>query len=179
MKPKTITIFIISLFTLIYSCSNNDDATNSIPLEGSYLEAKIQGKSVVIKKGELGHTLNGVALGIGSEFTFTILGNIINLDRTVNLDIEFTGENFENLKAGDTFSLDTNADIGYANYSTLSDDDNDTYGSTTLNSERYIKITVIDTENRIISGEFRFSNIKDSSSDKTYTIEGSFNEVTY
>ena len=172
---KKAALLFCTLFILI-SCSNSDDsndfnndtnATMSVELDGEnfFLTSNIGelSGSVVFTTGSYGFVINGIE----------VIDNI-NL-RAIGLG--FGGVSFDELSVGDEFVNDTLEN----SLCTFAITINGVTSTGTSEGEiSYVKITSIDKDRQLISGEFNFIAVDIDDPNRIYVFEnGFFSNVSY
>ncbi len=168
--------FIFSIPLLLFTCSSSDDADGSQNLSGTYVTAKVNGVdffadsdlSAISAQLYEYNSIFGFGLAAvqydGGNSASTIGIGLGGIDFDLVTDgFEVSGINQDFNVSGQYVTSTTGSSAGGA-----SDED------------AYIKITSIDKENQVISGEFYFVAIDNDNPDITYTVtNGIFNDVSY
>lgn len=167
-------IYLFSICSLFFNCSDDDDSTNS---SDSFISATINGESFMSDDSLLEET--GLFFETGSFFGFSIGGfmNDGDLD-AATLAITFGGADFDMVINGSEFTNQEDANVlGFYMVTVNGEDIVDADSGETA---AFVKITSIDKINNIISGEFNFIATDETDNNATYNItNGVFNNINY
>ena len=175
-------IYLLVLILSLFNCSNNDDLSseenNPQKTDGSYMRAYVNGE-LFESINENGDELATVTFfDIGVFRRFIISGrNIKTLNGLKRIVLNlYTEETLSVISTGYIWGSGLDEEIGGEFHevftSPYQEIDAETYTG-------YTKITSIDKEKKIISGEFNFVAY-DSENDKDYNVtEGVFSELSY
>lgn len=182
MKFSQISLLALFTFALFISCSTDDgnaplDDDIFVPDPEASFSCKLNGET--ISSGDL---LTVGTSSLNNEVqTLSASGSQINPNETITIAVTIFTNNFDELKAGDTFSgagpvLESHASgaIGI-NLSNGNEDGGDT--QETMAAE--VIITAIDREKEIFSGTFSFT-ARNEDTEKLFVVtDGVFENVEY
>ncbi|GEM_PF-7068227 len=168
----------LCLAILFLNCSVEDAVSNLDILDGDDFTAKVNGENfradkeaVTVKISVIQAEYYSIAL---------VAGDILNTTNAKAIGLAMVGPNFDQLSAGKTFDKVSENDTegGGAGYSEELGSNNDDIETDFIESV-FIKITAIDKDKKLISGEFNFVAI-DQDKNKKYTVtDGKFKDIPY
>ncbi|HBK71502.1 MAG TPA: hypothetical protein DDZ39_07610 [Flavobacteriaceae bacterium] len=178
MKTRFNNYFLsLSLILLIISCTP-ETVLEDIIDKGDFT-AKVNGKNFNADNAAIAteitiHSISGI-YSIGM-----IAADVINVGTKKAIALVMIGSDFDQLVAGKTFTeiIKNEIEGGGGGYSEDITNNNVDIGTDIVESI-FIKITTIDKENKLISGEFNFIAI-DEDTNKKYTVtDGKFKDIHY
>ncbi len=192
LKVTGILFFSFFLLTSNISCSAIEEEVDKFEEEEE--EEEVIGTMTALVNGE---AFESYIIGDGESVSATInivstevyLGAISGFDFTAGLTkpkviiFDFVGEDYETLSNGkvyDTITPDFLSEGAFAWYTQNNGEDgNEGFGTLEELEEVYVKITSIDKEKMLISGEFNYKGTS-SATGKMYTISnGVFSNITF
>jgi len=179
LKFSKLGIHILSMFILVMLCSSCsiDDITDEI-LGGGKVTATINGN----KFESVAETDWVEITSVPGYYTIILAaGDVQNLKKGKALAFATIGEEYSTLKVGTTWNkVGTGSEINTAEAGyeeNTSDDTNEI--DTEFTEDIYVKITSIDKDKKIISGEFSFTVVDEDTGKKFKVTNGKFMEITY
>ncbi|MFC0604302.1 DUF6252 family protein [Winogradskyella pulchriflava] len=175
-------LFLLMTVTLLFACSSSSDDSDGFGnLNGTYISARVNGDSFLANGEEFGAaTISASMSSSGSFFSFGIAGVDLNGSLSGQGDgivLGFTGLDFDLVVDG--FEIDNQVEsdfifVGAYGSSSMEEDDIEF-----VEDSGYLKVTDIDKNAQVISGEFRF-DVYNATNGQTIEIrQGVFNEIEY
>ncbi len=164
------------LFFLFTACSV-EDAVGDV-INGNAVTAKINGKDfgapkeLVSAKIQLISNVYVISIGAGDADGINLIKGII---------LATSGLDFDTLKAGKTWSSVSTDPNNIAEAGYTEDDRNNEVNDfeTEITEDIFIKITAIDKEKKLISGEFNFVVVDEDTNKKYTATNGKFTDIPY
>ncbi|MEM9001845.1 MAG: hypothetical protein AAGB24_16420 [Bacteroidota bacterium] len=155
---------------------DDDSQDNDEALEGQSLTAKVNG--VDFNNGE-GLIAGAFTEESGFYVIAIVAGEIIDDNNVKAIGLAVSGFDFDTLEAGKEWTVvenETNFESAIGSYGegeTINDQDTDE----TL--DIFVRITSIDKENRLISGEFTFIALDEDTNMEYVVTDGRFTDIFY
>lgn len=168
---------ILLIFFLLSACTV-EDVIEQVT-DGDDFTAKVNGKDFRTNKVGVAAIIN-VNINQSGIYAIGIAATVDVTKNVKGIGLVMIGSNFDQLSAGSTFDKirENDTEGGSAEYSeALGSNDEDVDADTIENI--FIKITTIDKDKKLISGEFNFVAI-DEDTNKKYTVtDGQFKNIPY
>lgn len=165
----------ISLILLFFLSCTVEDAIEQLLDEGDFT-ANVNGDNFSANKAAIAVKINQ----LGFYSIGMVAGDIVSTEKAKVIGLAMVGPNFDQLSAGKTFDeiSENDTEGGGAGYSEDLGSNNDDIETDIIESV-FIKITAIDKDKKLISGEFNFVAI-DEDKNKKYTVtNGQFTNIPY
>lgn len=169
----------IPLILLFFLSCTVEDAIEQLVDEGDFT-AKVNGDNFSAEKAAIAVKINTNINQSGLYSIAMIAGDIVSTEKAKVIGLVMVGPDFNQLSAGKIFEeiSENDTEGGGAGYSEDLGSNNDDIETDIIESV-FIKITSIDKDEKLISGEFNFVAI-DEDKNKKYTVtNGQFTNIPY
>ena len=179
LKNSLLCCLLLIVFT---SCNKDDDATTEMGLDGQ-ISARIDGESFTSEAfdGAVEASFSEVDLGDTKYFVMAIGGADLSSNSLRAVGIAFGGFDFSNVTAGSEFKGISNEEgnpFALGTYQ-LERDIDEINASSENTSSATIRITAINREQRLISGEFSFTATDEETNESYNVTNGVFTNIPY
>ncbi len=173
------TFFLLSISFFLLSACSVEDVIEQLVDEGDFT-AKVNGDNFSAEKAAIVAKIDTNINQSNLYYIGIAAGDIVSTEKVKGIGLVMVGSDFDQLSAGETFDevSENDTEGGGAGYS----EDlgtSDVNIDTDLIESVFIKITAIDKDKKLISGEFNFV-VLDEDTNKKYTVtNGKFTDIPY
>ncbi len=177
MKTRCNNYFLlVSLILVFTSCSVSNTNDDIDIFDGFDFTAKVNGKDFRVNKKAVTTRITRHT----GYYSIAMVAGDIATGNPKAIALAMVGPNFDQLSAGKTFDIisDNDTEGGGVGYSEDLGSDTDAI-KTDIIETVFIKITAIDKDEKLISGEFNCVLIDEDKNQKYTITEGQFKDISY